>query len=134
MRGFSGVPINLLVAFDPKGAFLDVQVLSHHEPVFLEGLGEAPMLRFVAQYKGLSLTQSVAIGTAPRGGPRDEGSLVHTVAAPSGMLADGLSTAFMVMGAQRSLALAAGIPGVDLLGMGKQGRRWQSPGLRLQAA
>jgi thiamine biosynthesis lipoprotein len=57
-----------------------------------------------------------------------------TVAAPSGILADGLSTAFMVMGAQRSLALAASIPGVDLLAIDKQGRRWQSAGLRLQAA
>lgn len=75
--GFSGVPINLLVAIDPKGKFIDVQVLSHHEPVFLEGLGEAPMLRFVEQYKGLSLTQSVVIDTAPRGAPRNEGSLVH---------------------------------------------------------
>ncbi len=75
--GFSGTPVNLLVAIDPKGSFLDVQVLSHHEPVFLEGLGEAPMFRFVEQYRGLSLTQSVAIDTAPRGGPRNEGSLVH---------------------------------------------------------
>lgn len=75
--GFSGTPINLLVAVDPKGSFLDVQVLSHHEPVFLEGLGEAPMVRFAEQYKGLSLTQSVAIDTAPRDGPRNEGSLVH---------------------------------------------------------
>jgi NosR/NirI family nitrous oxide reductase transcriptional regulator len=75
--GFSGVPINLLVAIDPKGAFIGVQVLSHHEPVFLDGLGEAPMLHFVEQYKGLSLTQSVAIDTAPRGAPRNEGSLVH---------------------------------------------------------
>jgi NosR/NirI family nitrous oxide reductase transcriptional regulator len=75
--GFSGVPVNLLVAIDPKGSFLEVQVLSHHEPVFLDGLGEAPMFRFVEQYKGLSLGQSVAIDTAPRGGPRNEGSLVH---------------------------------------------------------
>ncbi|MDB5759466.1 MAG: 4Fe-4S binding protein [Burkholderia sp.] len=75
--GFSGTPVNLLVAIDPKGCFLGVQVLSHHEPVFLEGLGEAPMLRFVEQYKDLSLTQSVAIDTAPRGGPRSEGNMVH---------------------------------------------------------
>jgi thiamine biosynthesis lipoprotein len=57
-----------------------------------------------------------------------------TVAAPSGILADGLSTAFMVMGAQRSLALAASMPGVDLVAIDKAGRRWQSPGLKLQSA
>ena len=75
--GFSGVPINLLVLIDPKGFFLDVQVLSHHEPVFLDGLGEAPLFRFADQYKGLSLAQSVAIDSAPRGGPRKDGNVVH---------------------------------------------------------
>ena len=41
--GFSGVPLNLLVAIDPKGGFIGVEVLSHYEPVFLDGLGEAPL-------------------------------------------------------------------------------------------
>ncbi|WP_213955963.1 4Fe-4S binding protein [Variovorax sp. dw_954] len=69
--GFSGTPLNLLVALDPKGAFLDVRVLSHHEPVFLEGLGEAPLFRFADQYKGLSLQQNIKIGSnANRGEER----------------------------------------------------------------
>jgi transcriptional regulator of nitric oxide reductase len=60
--GFSGTPFNLLVALDAKGEFMDVQVLSQHEPVFLEGLGTEPMLSFVEQYKGLSLKQNIKIG------------------------------------------------------------------------
>jgi transcriptional regulator of nitric oxide reductase len=59
--GFAGVPINLLVAIDPKGSFLDVAVLSHHEPVFLDGLGEAPLFAFVTQYRNLSLKQNINI-------------------------------------------------------------------------
>ncbi len=65
--GFTGVPINLLVAIDPQGVFLDVAVLSQHEPVFLDGLGEAPLFAFVAQYKGASLGQSIEVGGP--GGP-----------------------------------------------------------------
>jgi len=61
IAGFAGVPINLLVAIDPQGSFLDVAVLSHHEPVFLDGLGEAPLFAFVSQYKGLSLKQNLSI-------------------------------------------------------------------------
>ncbi|NMM37476.1 MAG: 4Fe-4S binding protein [Glaciimonas sp.] len=61
--GFSGVPINLLIALDPKGNFLDVRVLSQHEPVFLDGLGEGPLHSFVSQYAGLSLKQSIRIST-----------------------------------------------------------------------
>ncbi|MFL6718728.1 MAG: 4Fe-4S binding protein [Burkholderiaceae bacterium] len=75
--GFAGVPINLLVAIDPRGQFLDVRVVSHHEPVFLEGLGEAPMARFAGQYRGLALNQSIAIDTAPRAGPKQDGNVVH---------------------------------------------------------
>ncbi len=59
--GFAGVPMNMLVAIDPKGEFIDVAVLSHHEPVFLDGLGEAPLFQFASQYKGLSLKQNINI-------------------------------------------------------------------------
>nr|WP_202424623.1 4Fe-4S binding protein [Duganella levis] len=61
--GFSGVPLNLMVAIDPKGVFIGVEVLSHHEPVFLDGLGEAPLYQFVKQYKDLSLKQNISIET-----------------------------------------------------------------------
>ncbi|SFM89895.1 4Fe-4S binding protein [Rugamonas rubra] len=61
--GFSGVPPNMLVTIDTKGGFLDVVMLSQHEPVFLDGLGEGPLLQFVKQYQGLSLKQSISIET-----------------------------------------------------------------------
>lgn len=56
-----------------------------------------------------------------------------TVLAPSALEADGLSTAFMVMGARRAHALATHLPGVDLLSIDKRGHAWRShgfPGLR----
>jgi thiamine biosynthesis lipoprotein len=51
-----------------------------------------------------------------------------TVLAPTALEADGLSTAFMVMGARRAHALAARLPGVDLLTVDKRGHAWRSPG------
>ncbi|MEO8407342.1 MAG: FMN-binding protein, partial [Oxalobacteraceae bacterium] len=65
--GFSGVPINLLIAIDTKGNFLDVKVVSQHEPVFLDGLGTGPLFSFVSQYKGLSLKQNIRIVTGSNG-------------------------------------------------------------------
>jgi transcriptional regulator of nitric oxide reductase len=65
--GFSGVPVNLLIAMDQHGKFLDVRVLSQHEPVFVDGLGEVPMNAFVDQYKGLSLKQNIKIMIGPHG-------------------------------------------------------------------
>ena len=52
-----------------------------------------------------------------------------TVMAPTGLQADGLSTALMVLGADKGLALAATLAGVDALLIGKDGRRWRSAGL-----
>lgn len=51
-----------------------------------------------------------------------------TVMAPTGLQADGLSTAFMVLGAARAHALAARLPGVDLLTIDKRGLARRSPG------
>lgn len=74
--GFSGTPLNLLVALDAQGSFLDVRVLSHHEPVFLDGLGEAPLFRFVEQYRGLSLKQSIKVGGKPGDAARKDSAAV----------------------------------------------------------
>jgi thiamine biosynthesis lipoprotein len=52
-----------------------------------------------------------------------------TVMAPTGLQADGLSTALMVLGADQGLALAATLAGVDVLLIGKDGRRWRTQGL-----
>jgi len=57
-----------------------------------------------------------------------------SVLAPNALQADGLSTAFMVLGAERSLALAAMLPGVDALLIGKEGQCWRTPGLPALAA
>ncbi|GAA6142497.1 4Fe-4S binding protein [Hydrogenophaga sp. 5NK40-0174] len=61
--GFSGTPVNLLIALGPKGEFLEVKVLSQREPVFVEGLGPEPLNKFVDQYKGLGITQNIKIGS-----------------------------------------------------------------------
>jgi thiamine biosynthesis lipoprotein len=52
-----------------------------------------------------------------------------SVTAPSGMLADGMSTALLVMGPAKALFLCAAMPGVDALMVGKSGRIWKSAGM-----
>jgi NosR/NirI family nitrous oxide reductase transcriptional regulator len=77
LPGFSGVPINLLIALDSKGSFMDVRVLSHHEPVFLEGYGPQPLIDFVNQYKNLSLTQNITIEKGTRKNAKMDGNNVR---------------------------------------------------------
>jgi thiamine biosynthesis lipoprotein len=63
---------------------------------------------------------------ATGGSPAELASV--TVLAPTALEADGLSTAFMVMGARCAHSLAARLGGVDLLTIDKRGQAWRSPG------
>ncbi len=60
--GFSGQPVNLLVSLDRDGEFLDAIVLSQNEPVFVSGLGTAPLMSFVRQYRGHSIADNITVG------------------------------------------------------------------------
>jgi len=81
--GFGGTPPDLLIALAPDGSFLDVRVLSQHEPVFVDGLGPGPLADFVKQYVGLSVRRSIRVG---RPGARANG-------AASASVVDGISMA-----------------------------------------
>jgi NosR/NirI family transcriptional regulator, nitrous oxide reductase regulator len=61
IRGYSGKPINLLVFMDQKGAFLDVRLREHKEPLFVSEQGTALLANFAKQYKGLSLQHSITM-------------------------------------------------------------------------
>ena len=62
--GYGGKPINLLVAIDVQGNFLDVRLLSQREPIFQSAKGIAQLTAFAAQYKGLSVRHDVQVGSA----------------------------------------------------------------------
>ena len=53
-----------------------------------------------------------------------------TVVAPTGLFADGLSTALFVLGSEKAMALAATLSNVDVLLVDKKGNSWKSPTLR----
>ena len=60
--GYGGKPINLLVAIDAQGNFLDVRLLSQREPIFQSDKGNAQLAAFAAQYKGLTVRHDVQVG------------------------------------------------------------------------
>jgi NosR/NirI family nitrous oxide reductase transcriptional regulator len=76
LPGFSGAPINMLVTLDLDGRFLDVQLISQNEPIFVSGLGEAPLRRFLEQYRGHSIFAPLVVGN-PYGGAGAGSDLVY---------------------------------------------------------
>ncbi|MDP2547295.1 4Fe-4S binding protein [Oceanobacter sp. 4_MG-2023] len=73
LPGFSGRPIRLLIGLGATGQFTGIHILEHHEPVFLHGLGQEPLFRFINQYEGRSLTEHIVIDSNKAGGNATDG-------------------------------------------------------------
>ncbi|WP_448207021.1 4Fe-4S binding protein [Azospirillum sp. sgz302134] len=76
LPGFSGTPLEMLIAMDSRGEILDVQVIHQNEPVFVDGLGPGPLVDFLKQYRGKSIRQNIKVGSAYGTGEKDTGTNV----------------------------------------------------------
>jgi len=76
LPGFSGAVINMLVTIDRDGRFLDVRLVSHNEPIFVSGLGVAPLRAFLEQYRGHSIREPLVVGT-PYGNTGNGSDLIY---------------------------------------------------------
>jgi len=76
LPGFSGAAINMLVVLDLDGRFLDVQLISHNEPIFVSGLPEKLFYDFFKQYRGYSISDSLVVGS-PYGAGSEGSALVY---------------------------------------------------------
>lgn len=82
--GFSGTPIDLVVALDAQGVILDVHLVDQSEPVFQHGLGVGPFVDFLAQYRGKNIKSAISISSLY--GDRD-------ARAADGVMLDGIAKA-----------------------------------------
>lgn len=78
--GFSGAPIDILVALKPDGSFGAAHLIAQNEPVFVDGLGEEPLRAFISQYEGKSIKQNIKIGAKPSGGEDSANAYIDGVA------------------------------------------------------
>jgi transcriptional regulator of nitric oxide reductase len=74
--GFSGAPINLLVIIDNEGMFINAEIITHNEPIFVSGLDGSLFHKFVEQYKGKSVFDTMVVGV-PYGGKDEASSLIY---------------------------------------------------------
>jgi transcriptional regulator of nitric oxide reductase len=74
IRGYSGKPIDVLVAMDLTGGFMDVRLVDHKEPFFNNPTGTTRLGNFAAQYIDLSLQHSIQVHDHTTPTARDERS------------------------------------------------------------
>jgi len=112
LPGFSGAPINMLVVLDLDGRFIDVRLLEHNEPIFVSGLGEAPFHKFLEQYRGHSINETLVVGT-PYGKAGEATALAYL---------DGVTkaTASVRIAHESILAAALGVAREKMKGVGSQ--------------
>ncbi|MDO6563806.1 4Fe-4S binding protein [Amphritea sp. 1_MG-2023] len=77
LPGFSGERINLLIGLDAAGQLVKLKVLNHHEPIFLHGLGERPMIEFLNQYEGITVDKRVIVDSRHSGQEQAGSSTVY---------------------------------------------------------
>jgi len=77
LPGFSGERINLLIGLDASGKIVKIKILNHHEPIFMHGLGEQPMVEFIRQYEGLTVDKRVIVDSRHSGQDQDGSGTVY---------------------------------------------------------
>lgn len=60
--GYSGEPINILVAIDTRGRIVGTRVLEQHEPILLVGIPVQKLYDFVRRYIGHKATDCIQVG------------------------------------------------------------------------
>jgi NosR/NirI family nitrous oxide reductase transcriptional regulator len=74
VRGYSGKPIDLLIAMDMAGGFMDIRLIEHKEPFFNNPTGTRKLADFSAQYIDLSLRHNIHVNDHRTLSSRDDQS------------------------------------------------------------
>jgi len=61
IQGFSGNRVNMLIGMDVDGTLLGNKIIEHQEPIFLHGIGDPPLQKFIGQFDGLKVNNRVRV-------------------------------------------------------------------------
>ena len=102
--GYSGRPIDMLVAIDTKAHITGARLMRHSEPILTLGLSEADIADFVAGFSGIDLTRPMAPAAGGADNPPD---IISRATVSTWVIRDS------ILRVGRTLALAQGLIGGD---------------------
>jgi NosR/NirI family nitrite reductase transcriptional regulator len=100
--GYSGKPLEVMVAVTPEGAIAGAALVRHSEPILTLGLSDADIAEFVGGFAGIDLSDPMAVGGSGRAAP----DTIARATVSSAVIRDS------ILRTARALALARGlVPG-----------------------
>ncbi len=109
--GYSGKPLDVLVAVGPDGVITGAALVAHNEPILTLGLSDADIARFVDGFAGVDLADPLASLAARDGAP----DVIARATVTTGVIRDS------ILRSARILAIARGlVPGQGILRTGYQ--------------
>jgi NosR/NirI family nitrous oxide reductase transcriptional regulator len=66
-RGYSAMPLDVLIGLDVDGIIRGAVIAEHHEPILIIGVGDADLKAFVGQYRGRDVREAVRLKPIGRG-------------------------------------------------------------------
>jgi NosR/NirI family nitrite reductase transcriptional regulator len=100
--GYSGKPLEVMVAVDPEGVIAGAALVRHNEPILTLGLSDADIAGFVGGFTGIDLSDPLAANGSGRAAP----DTIARATVSSAVIRDS------ILRTARALALARGlVPG-----------------------
>lgn len=96
--GYSGRPLDVLVAIDLKGKISGTKLMRHNEPILTLGLSDADIARFVGGFRGADLTAEGGVATGP-----DMPDIISRATVTTGVIRDS------ILRTARTLAIGRGV-------------------------
>ena len=107
--GYSGRPLDVLVAISPAGRITGARLMQHNEPVLTLGISDADIAAYVSGFAGYDLTAPAGTGLRQAGVP----DVISRATVSTGVIRDGILRTARTLAIGRGVIAAGG--GIDRL-------------------
>lgn len=110
--GYSGKPLDVLVAVSSEGSIAGARLMRHSEPILTLGLSDQDIERFVTGFAGVNLMDPGGAGTGP-----DAPDIISRATVSTGVIRDAILRTARLLAISRGLVPGGGI---DRIGFASQ--------------
>ena len=107
--GYSGRPLDVLIAISPAGKITGARLMQHNEPVLTLGISDADIAAYVSGFTGYDLTAPAGTGLRQPGVP----DVISRATVSTGVIRDGILRTARTLAIGRGVIAAGG--GIDRL-------------------